>query len=216
MKEFLTAAAAKAWPIWLTLISRLGIKTLSNALEKRLKDGSPAETLVLAVTPPLLTTVDVLSDQDPDNQSQVEHIWKAWLHDFMLPFIFNLFKPATDKIKQDYNRAFVQFIADDLQIITGFLTDEIEPNQEQIAAFGKELLQDPKTKELFVDQFIGGNLAAAKLNADLVDFVKQALGVAYDAVVNGIAPKALEGEQVSATTTTYELNGLRIAIERVA
>jgi hypothetical protein len=216
MKEFLAKAKSTAWPIWVTLISKLGLKTLTNALEKRLKDGSPAETIVIATSEPLMKTINALSDEDPNNQTQVEVIWKTYLHDFMIPFLFNLFKPTIDKIGQDYNKAFVQFIADDLQIITGFLTDEIEPNQEQIANFGKEILQDPKTKELFVDQFIGGNLAAAKLNADLVQFVTAALGVAYDAVVNGVAPKSLEGEQVSANTTTYELDGLRIAIERVA
>ena len=215
MKEFLAKAKSAAWPIWLTLISKLGLNTIKNALEKRLKDGSPAETIVIATSEPLMKTINALSDTNPDNQVQVELIWKAYLHDFMIPFLFKMFKPTIDKISQDYNRAFVQFIADDLQIITGFLSDEIEPNQEQIANFGKELLQDPKTKELFIEQFIGGNLAAAKLNADLVKFVTVALGVAYDAVVNGVVTKSLESK-VIANTTTHEIDGLRIAIEKIA
>lgn len=213
MKDFLKATTAKAWPVWLTLISRLGVKTLSGALEKRLQNGTPAETLVLAVTPPLLNTIDVLSDQDPDNQAQVEKIWKSWVHEFMVPFLFGLFKPTTEKIKQDYNKAFVQFLMQNAQIITGFLTDEIEPNQAQITAFGRELLKDPETKTILINQFIAGNMQAANLNKDLITFVTVTIGIAYDAVVHAIEQDQLNTTQVTDNTVTFESADQKVTIE---
>lgn len=180
----------KAWPFWLTLLANLGINTTKNALAKRLPDNSPEEILTVNLASVMLNIVKFMSDEITDNAKQVREGLLKWLNEFMTPFLFDLFQPTVDKIKQAYNRAMVQYLKDSTEQISLLLTDTITPNNEQISNFLDSEFRKPETKDLVITQFAGGNLANSGLDGDLVAFLTEALGIGWDALL-GIDSSAL-------------------------
>lgn len=182
---------AKALPLWLRLLGRLGINSAKTALEKRLPDGSPEEELVMAIAEPMVATIDEFGDSEPDNATKVRALWLRWLHAFMTPWLFRLFQPVVDRIKVEYNKKMLQYVKDFAQNISGFLTDEIKPDGEQIDNYIDAETAKPETKNLVIREFGGGNLTAAGLNADLVAFFIEAAEIGWDAITNKTTAMAL-------------------------
>lgn len=177
----------KAWPFWLTLLANLGINTTKNALAKRLPDNSPEEILTVNLASIMLGIVKFMSDEITDNAKQVREGLLKWLNEFMTPFLFDLFQPAVEKIKQAYNRAMVQYLKDTTEQISLLLTDTITPNNEQISSYLDSEFRKPETKDLVITQFAGGNLANSGLDGDLVAFLTEALGIGWDALLGNSA-----------------------------
>lgn len=175
---------AKALPLWLRLLGRLGINSAKTALEKRLPDGSPEEELVMAIAEPMVGTIDEFGDNEPDNPNKVRALWLRWLHSFMTPWLFRLFQPVIDRIKEEYNKKMLQYVKDFAQNISGFLTDEIKPDGDQIDEYIDSETAKPETKHLVIREFGGGNLAKAGLNADLIAFFIEAAEIGWDAITN--------------------------------
>lgn len=173
----------KAWPFWLTLLANLGINTTKNALAKRLPDNSPEEILTVNLASIMLNIVKFMSDEITDNAKQVREGLLKWLNEFMTPFVFNLFQPAVEKIKQAYNRAMVQYLKDTTEEIASLLTDSITPNNEQISEYLDGEFRKPETKDLVINQFAKGNLDNSGLDGDLVTFLTEALGIGWDALL---------------------------------
>lgn len=173
----------KAWPFWLTLLANLGINTTKNALAKRLPDNSPEEILTVNLASIMLNIVKFMSDEITDNAKQVREGLLKWLNEFMTPFVFNLFQPAVEKIKQAYNRAMVQYLKDTTEEIASLLTDSITPNNEQISEYLDGEFRKPETKDLVINQFAKGNLDNSGLDGDLVAFLTEALGIGWDALL---------------------------------
>lgn len=183
MKKLLVEIKAKALPLWIQLLGKLGINGAKNALEKRLVDGSPEEDLVLGVAEPLIGTITALSDNEPDNPKQVRSLWLKWLNTFMTPWGFKLFQPVVDRIKAEYNRKMVQYIKDSFEQVALILTDEITPNDDQIDTFVDSEVSKESTKKLVINEFGGGNLAKAGLDDDLIAFITEAASIGWDAIV---------------------------------
>jgi len=177
----------KAWPFWLTMLANLGINTTKNALAKRLPDDSPEEILTVNLATVMLAIVKFMSDEITDNAKQVREGLLKWLNEFMTPFLFNLFQPAVDKIKQVYNRAMIQYLKDTTEQISFLLTDAITPNDEQISAYLDSEFRKPETKDLVINQFAAGNLENSGLDSDLVAFLTEALGIGWDALLGNSA-----------------------------
>lgn len=191
MKQLIIEIKAKALPLWLRLLGRLGINSAKTALEKRLPDGSPEEELVMAIAEPMIGTIDEFSDSEPDNPKKVRALWLLWLHSFMVPWLFRLFQPVVDRIKAEYNKKMLQYVKDFAQNISAFLTDEIKPDGQQIDEYIDSETAKPETKHLVIREFGGGNLTAAGLNADLVAFFIEAAEIGWDAITNKTSAMAL-------------------------
>lgn len=191
MKQFINEVKAKALPLWLQLLAKLGIKSAKSALGKRLEDGSPEEELVLSIAEPLIGTIDEFKDSEPDNPKKVRALWLRWLHSFMVPWLFRLFQPVVDRIKAEYNKKMLQYVKDFAQNISGFLTDEIKPDGQQIDEYIDSETAKPETKHLVIREFGGGNLSAAGLNADLIAFFIEAAEIGWDAITNQSTAMAL-------------------------
>jgi hypothetical protein len=205
------ALKTKSLPVWIQLLSRLGINSAKNALEKRLPDGSPEEQLVLGVAEPMLGTVNVLSDDDVDNPMQVRALWLKWLNSFMTPWAFNLFQPVVDGIEKTYNRAMVQYLKSFAENTALILTDEIKPNKDQINAYVKAELAKEETQTLFVEEFIGGNLEG-KVPAELKDFVVEALNIGWDAFVGRPASDQVRVTEIDGHLVYVMPSGRKIQI----
>lgn len=182
---------AKALPVWLQLLGKLGINSAKSALEKRLPNGSPEEELVLNIADPLIGTINEFSDNEADNPKKVRALWLKWLNTFMTPWSFKLFQPVVDRIKAEYNRKMVQYLKDFAQQVGLILTDDITPNNEQIDEFVDTEVAKESTKKLVITEFAGGNLTAAGLNADLVAFFIEAAEIGWDAITNKTSALAL-------------------------
>lgn len=184
MKVLTNEQKSKALPFWIQALGRLGINSAKSALEKRLEDGSPEEELVLAIAEPLNGTITEFSDSEPDNSKKVRALWLKWLNTFMSPWLFRLFQPVVDSIKIDYNRKMLQYLKDFASQVGLLLTDEIRPNGDQIGEYAKAEGAKESTKKLVIEEFAGGNLTAAGLNADLVAFFVEAAEIGWDAILN--------------------------------
>jgi len=198
-----------AWPFWLTMLANLGINTTKNALAKRLPDNSPEEILTVNLAAILLNIVKFMSDTITDNAKQVREGLLQWLNTFMTPFLFDLFQPTVEKIKKVYNRAMVQYLKDTSEQLALLLTDTITPNDDQIKDYLDTEFKKPETKDLVIDQFVGGNLQNSGLDNDLVTFLTEALGLGWDALL-GVNPNVLsvlsvtEGEEVKIVNFTMK------------
>lgn len=191
MKSLINEIKAKALPLWLQLLAKLGINSAKSALEKRLENDSPEEELVLAIAEPLIGTINEFSDAEPDNNKKVRALWLKWLNAFMTPWLFRLFQPVVDRIKVEYNKKMLQYVKDLAQNISGFLTDEIKPDGQQIDEYIDAETAKPETKHLVIREFGGGNLTAAGLNADLVAFFIEAAEIGWDAITNKTSAMSL-------------------------
>lgn len=205
---------AKALPVWIKLLSLLGIKSAKSALEKRLPNGSPEQELVLGVAEPLVGTIEDLSDTNPNNSVQVRSRWLKWLNTFMTPWLFRLFQPVVDKIKLDYNKKMVQYIKDLLERIGLVLTDEIKPDNDQIDSIIDKEVGKESTKNLVIYEFAGGNLSQAGLDDDLIAFFQEAASIGWDAITgktnvqaHGVSTQEFDGHKVitlpSGRTATF-------------
>ena len=164
----------KGWNMLLTMISKLGINTLSTALKKRLPDDSPEEEIVVTTTPYFIETIDAMGDSIP-NKTQIPAIWLRYLQNFMIPFLFRLFQPVIARINESYNRRMIQYLADSSKQIGLFLTDEIKPDHDQIDGFVDGEIAKKEVELLIIDEFVGGNLAARKADPTLSLFIQGAL-----------------------------------------
>lgn len=191
MKQLINEIKAKALPLWLQLLAKLGINSAKSALEKRLEDDSPEEQLVLSIAEPLIGTIDEFKDSEPDNPKKVRALWLRWLNTFMVPWLFRLFQPVVDRIKAEYNKKMLQYLKDFAQNIGGFLTDEIKPDGAQIDNYIDTEAGKTETKHLVIREFGGGNLTKAGLNADLIAFFIEAAEIGWDAIVNQSTALAL-------------------------
>lgn len=205
MNQLINQIKAKALPLWLQLLGKLGINSAKSALEKRLENDSPEEQLVMAIAEPLIGTINEFSDSEPDNNKKVRALWLRWLHAFMVPWLFRLFQPVVDRIKIEYNKKMLQYVKDFAQNISGLLTDEIKPDGQQIDEYIDTETAKPETKHLVIREFGGGNLTAAGLNADLVAFFIEAAEIGWDAITNKTSAMALgifteEKEEVTIIT----------------
>lgn len=207
---------AKALPVWIQLLGKLGINSAKSALEKRLEDGSPEEELVLAIAEPLIGTINEFSDAEPDNNKKVRALWLKWLNSFMNPWTFRLFQPVVDRIKQEYNRKTVQYLKDSVQQITSILTDEIKPDNEQIDSFIDAEVAKPETKHLFINEFAGGNLAKAGLDDDLIAFITEAAGIGWDAIVGNTTAQGVTVEIVGGAKVITLPSGRTAAFTQIA
>lgn len=209
-------AIEKGWNIVLSFIGKLGINTLRSALEKRLPDGSPEEEIVTITAPYFIETIDAMGDNIP-NKQQIPGIWLRYLQLFMIPFLFRLFQPVITRIGQAYNRAMVQYLADSTKQIGLLLTDEIKPDNEQISAFTKGELEKPELEKLVIDDFIGGNLNAAKADTTLSLFILGALKSLWRSFVNPSEGEALRAVSASAVdgTKTFVINGYEVTIKKI-
>lgn len=191
MKQLINEIKAKALPLWIQLLGKLGINSAKAALEKRLEDDSPEEQLVMAIAEPMIGTINEFSDSEPDNNKKVRALWLRWLNTFMTPWLFRLFQPVVDRIKAEYNKKMLQYLKDFAQNITSFLTDEIKPDGQQIDSYIDAETAKPETKYLVIREFGGGNLTKAGLNADLIAFFIEAAEIGWDAIVNQSTALAL-------------------------
>ena len=107
------------------------------------------------------------------------------------------------RIQVEFNLKVLQYLKDFAQSITGFLTDDIKPDGEQIDAFIDTEAAKPETKHLVVREFGGGNLAKAGLNADLIAFFIEAAEIGWDAIVN-------QSEAMALGVLTEELENVTI------
>lgn len=206
----------KGLNVILVLISKLGINTLTNALEKRLPDGSPEEEIVLNTSPYFIDTINAFGDTIP-NKQQIPAIWLRFLQTFMIPFLFRLFSPVIDKINQSYNREMVQYLAGSVEKIGLLLTDEIRPDGEQINGFLKGEQAKPELEALVIDRFIAGNLEAVKADPTLSLFILGALKSLWRSFVNPSEGEALRAVSASAITgtKTFVLNGYEVTITKI-
>lgn len=201
MKTLIAEIKAKALPLWIQLLGKLGINSIKSALEKRLPDGSPEEEIVLSIAEPLVGTIDEFKDADPENPKKVRALWLRWLNAFMVPWLFRLFQPIVDRIKAEYNKKMVQYLKDSLQHVGGLLTDEIRPDGDQIDSFIDAEVAKPETKHLVINEFAGGNLAKAGLDDDLIAFITEAAEIGWDAIVGktlaqGVTVEFVDGAKV--------------------
>jgi len=206
----------KGLNVILVLISKLGINTLTNALEKRLEDGSPEEEIVLTTSPYFIETINAFGDDIP-NKPQISGIWLRYLQSFMIPFLFRLFAPIIDRINQAYNREMVQYLAGSLENVGLLLTDEIKPDGEQIGSYLKGELEKPELEALVIDRFIGGNLEAVKADPTLSLFILGALKSLWRSFVNPSEGEALRAVSASALdgSKTFVLNGYEVTIKKI-
>lgn len=209
-------AIEKGWNIVLSFIGKLGINTLRSALEKRLPDGSPEEEIVTITAPYFIETIDAMGDNIP-NKQQIPGIWLRYLQLFMIPFLFRLFRPVIDRIKQSYNREVVQYLAGSTEKIGLLLTDEIKPDGEQISEFVKGEQAKPELEVLVIDKFVGGNLNAINADTTLSLFILGALKSLWRSFVNPSAGDALRAVSASAVdgTKTFVIDGYQVTIKKI-
>lgn len=212
----LKEAKEKGLNLILVLISKLGINTLRSALEKRLPDGSPEEEIVTVTAPYFIETIDAFGDDVP-NKKQIPAIWLRYLQVFMIPFLFRLFRPVIDRINKEYNREMVQYLAGSAEKIGLLLTDEIKPDGEQIEAFLNGERAKPEVEALVIDEFIGGNLSAAKADPTLSLFIIGALKSLWRSFVVPDEANALRSVSASAVdgTKTFVIDGYEVTIKKI-
>jgi hypothetical protein len=197
MKSSQVEIKAKALPLWIQLLGKLGINGAKSALEKRLKDGSPEEELVMAIADPLIGTINDLSDNEPENTQQVRSRWRKWLEVFMIPWLFRLIQPIVTKITAEYNRKMVQYLKDSSEKIALLLTDDIKPDNQQIDNFIDTEVAKPETKNLVITEFAGGNLLKAGLDEDLVAFLIEAANIGWDAITGKTQAQGVSVEVIA-------------------
>lgn len=144
------------------LLLKAGIPLGTRKLEELLKDGTFLEKISLAGMRRFDLSVDVLSDDNPDNRGQLGKVWMAYLNEDVIPALDQELAPVLAEIKNEKHRA---LIVKSGAIIVGalaLLTDEVKENAAQLREHFLGFLKG--------DEF--RTLAMGSLNEVLLTFVK--------------------------------------------
>ena len=165
------------------LLLKAGIPLGTRKLEELLKDGTFLEKISLAGMRRFDLSVNVLSDDNPDNRGQLGAVWMAYLNEDVIPALNEELAPVLDKIENEAYRALVVKAGSVFIGVLALLTDTVKENATQVYEYVVGFIKG--------DEF--RTLAMNALNEALKSFVKDEGVVALVITVFGALFDILQG-----------------------
>lgn len=164
-------------------VMNMSLNFFKSQVLKRVKDNQLATKGVEVAFIPISNTITVLNDEDGENQKQVAKVVLDWVNQPLAEYLDHIFTGLIEK-HDDVNVEKLLMFAKNviLGVMKLYSDDDIE-NNVQLKLMFNNLLQDPETEKLLLQNVFKPLIEKKIKDTDTVEHIIQILDSTFDAVV---------------------------------
>jgi hypothetical protein len=129
-------------------IAENGLKLIEGRLDRIVEDDTPLQEGVDIFFGTSAEILKAISNDDPNNKGEVTTIVFATINGKVVPFLVKLAQPAIDAIKDEDNKAVVEYMKGVAVDFVNIYTDDVQKNSEQLTEYMDMIRKSPKTEQV--------------------------------------------------------------------
>lgn len=164
-------------------VMNMSLNFFKSQVTKRLKDNPTAIKGVEVAFIPITNTITVLNDEDAENQKQVTGVVLDWVNQPLAAYLDEIFTGLIEK-HDDVNVEKLLLFAKNIVLgVMKLYSDDDMENNVQLKAMFNNLLQDPETEKLLLQNVFKPLIEKKVKDTDTVNHIVNILDSTFDAVV---------------------------------
>jgi hypothetical protein len=129
-------------------IAENGLKLIEGRLDRIIKDGTPLQDGVDIFFGTSAEILKAISNDNADNKGEVTAIVFQTINGKVVPFLVKLSQPAIDGIKDEDNKAVVEYMRGVAVDFVNIYTDDVEQNTKQLSEYMEMIKKSPETEQV--------------------------------------------------------------------
>lgn len=164
-------------------VMNMSLNFFKSQVTKRIKDNPIAVKGVEVAFIPITNTISVLNDDNAENKAQVNKVVLDWVNQPLAVYLDEIFTGLIAK-HDDVNVEKLLFFAKNIVLgVMKIYSDDDMQNNAQLKAMFNNLLQDPETEKLLLENVLKPLLEKKIKDTDTVEHIISILDSTFDAVV---------------------------------
>ena len=129
-------------------IAENGLKLIEGRLDRIVEDDTPLQEGIDIFFGTSAEILKAISNDNPNNKGEVTTIVFATINGKVVPFLVKLAQPAIDGIKDEDNKAVVEYMKGIAVDFVNIYTDDVEQNTKQLQDYMEMIRKSEKTEKV--------------------------------------------------------------------
>ena len=164
-------------------VMNMSLNFFKSQVLKRVKDNQLATKGVEVAFIPISNTITVLNDEDGENQKQVTKVVLDWVNQPLAEYLDNIFTGLIEKHDDVNIEKLLMFAKNVILGVMKLYSDDDMENNVQLKLMFNNLLQDPETEKLLLQNVFKPLIEKKIKDTDTVEHIIQILDSTFDAVI---------------------------------
>ena len=164
-------------------VMNMSLNFFKSQVLKRVKDNQLATKGVEVAFIPISNTITVLNDEDGENQKQVTKVVLDWVNQPLAEYLDNIFTGLIEKHDDVNVEKLLMFAKNVILGVMKLYSDDDMENNVQLKLMFNNLLQDPETEKLLLQNVFKPLIEKKIKDTDTVEHIIQILDSTFNAVV---------------------------------
>ena len=164
-------------------VMNMSLNFFKSQVLKRVKDNQLATKGVEVAFIPISNTITVLNDEDGENQKQVTKVVLDWVNQPLAEYLDNIFTGLIEKHDDVNIEKLLMFAKNVILGVMKLYSDDDMENNVQLKLMFNNLLQDPETEKLLLQNVFKPLIEKKIKDTDTVEHIIQILDSTFNAVV---------------------------------
>lgn len=164
-------------------VMNMSLNFFKSQVLKRVKDNQLATKGVEVAFIPISNTITVLNDEDGENQKQVTKVVLDWVNQPLAEYLDNIFTGLIEKHDDVNVEKLLMFAKNVILGVMKLYSDDDMENNVQLKLMFNNLLQDPETEKLLLQNVFKPLIEKKIKDTDTVEHIIQILDSTFDAVI---------------------------------
>lgn len=160
-------------------ILKMGVNIAQTQVEKKI-DNPLVEKGVLLIFPLTKDLIEVLSDKNPDNETQVREVMLAWTNGPLADYLEQIFAVFVENQKDENAKVLIDFFTKVFVKALRLYSDDIAENKEQFEQLLSGIVSDRKTFDLIINNILKPLLENAQAGEAITKFALDAAQMFID------------------------------------